>query len=315
MNPEISVLMSVYNGEKYLSEAVDSILSQSFRDFEFIVIDDGSTDRSKRILEKYAAKDPRIRLVSRENRGISKSANEGLALARGEFIARMDADDVSLPGRFVEQVAFLKKNPDYVAVGCGVMVTDCDLRPLGLRWELLDHPTIESELLSGNGGALTQPSTMIRKSALLQIGGYDERLPNAEDLDIFIRLSEIGLLANLESVLLLYRKHPASDNHTRHGTWQATKSLIIRETIERRGAASFTKALFSKPETWTYSTKDIDWYHIALAGGQLRTAWHYALRALAKSPGRLEAIEALCSITQQLAFRTLRTMYGRLKNL
>ena len=99
--PVISVVMSVHNGEKYLREAVESILNQTFRDFEFIIIDDGSTDGSKTILEEYAAKDSRIRLVVPwENRGLTKSLNDGLALARGEFIARMDADDIALPQRF-----------------------------------------------------------------------------------------------------------------------------------------------------------------------------------------------------------------------
>ena len=103
--PKVSVVMSAYNGERYLREAVESILNQTFNDFEFIIIDDGSTNSTGQILSSYAAQDPRIVLIrNRENIGLTKSLNKGLALARGEYIARMDADDVSLPNRFSEQV-------------------------------------------------------------------------------------------------------------------------------------------------------------------------------------------------------------------
>src|ERR1700722_3648940 len=101
--PTVSVVMAVYNGEKYLREAVESGLARGFRDFEFIIIDDGSTDRSLTILEGYAHADLRIRLLSRPNRGLTASLNEGLELARGDFVARMDCDDICLPDRFEKQ--------------------------------------------------------------------------------------------------------------------------------------------------------------------------------------------------------------------
>src|SRR5438067_12011849 len=112
MQPAISVIMSVYNAEAFLEAAVQSVLMQSFSDFEFIIIDDGSTDRSNQILQDYARKDNRVRLISRPNKGLTASLNEGLKLARGEFIARMDADDVAAPDRFKIQVEYLRDHPE-----------------------------------------------------------------------------------------------------------------------------------------------------------------------------------------------------------
>src|ERR1700726_1508117 len=120
--PTISVLMPVYNAERYVAEAVESILSQTFADFEFIIIDDGSKDRSLAILEEYAARDPRIRLVSRPNTGIVKALNQGLALASGELVARMDADDIAMPERLAKQRDYLADHPECVMVGSRVLV-------------------------------------------------------------------------------------------------------------------------------------------------------------------------------------------------
>src|SRR4051812_26679567 len=125
-SPTVSVLMAVYNGEQYLREAVNSILSQTFKDFEFIIIDDGSTDRSPELLASYARADSRVKLISRPNKGLTKSLNEGLHAARGEFVARMDGDDISLPERFERQVSYLREHPEVVLVGSRVEFIDPD---------------------------------------------------------------------------------------------------------------------------------------------------------------------------------------------
>ena len=112
-----TVLMPVYNGEKYIREAMDSILNQTFNDFEFLIVNDGSTDSTKQLIESYP--DPRIRLVNQENRGVAKSLNRGLRLAKGKYIARMDADDISLPDRLAKQIEVLESNPDVdITVSC-----------------------------------------------------------------------------------------------------------------------------------------------------------------------------------------------------
>ncbi|MGH8614897.1 MAG: glycosyltransferase, partial [Gammaproteobacteria bacterium] len=173
-SPVVSVVMSVFNGEKYLEEAIRSILEQSFRDFEFIVIDDGSVDRSIETLQMFAAQDSRIRLVARENRGLTKSLNEGCALARGEFIARMDADDTSWPSRFESQLAYLASRPEIVACGTGVTCIDSQGFSLGPLIVPLEHEDIERSLLTGNGGAICHPSLMVRRHAFIQVAGYDD---------------------------------------------------------------------------------------------------------------------------------------------
>src|SRR6476661_6105481 len=124
MTPPVSVLMPVYNAGRYVAEAVESILGQTYADFEFLIVDDGSTDRSRAILERYAARDPRIRLVSRPNTGYAAALNELLGLARGELVARMDADDVALPERLLRQVNYLRAHPEVVCVGTAVHLID-----------------------------------------------------------------------------------------------------------------------------------------------------------------------------------------------
>ena len=120
--PELSVVMAIYNGREFLREAIDSVLSQTMRDFEFVIVDDGSTDGSHSIVESYS--DPRIRIISQENTGLAQALNNGISESKGEFIARMDQDDICLPERFAVQLEFLKNHHDVVAVGCGAIYMD-----------------------------------------------------------------------------------------------------------------------------------------------------------------------------------------------
>ena len=149
--PVISILMSVYNGEKYLHAAVDSILKQTFKDFEFIIINDGSIDRSREILESY--QDERIVLIHQENKGLTRALNKGLSLAKGEFIARMDADDSCKPERLEKQVAFLRENPGIVLLGSNCFNIDGDGDIIGqidlptggvqIKWNLLFYNCLQ----------------------------------------------------------------------------------------------------------------------------------------------------------------------------
>ena len=187
--PRISVIMSVYNSERFLREAVDSILSQTFRDFEFIIINDGSSDSSLNILKKYAEQDNRILLINQENIGLTKSLNKAIELTNGELIARMDADDISRPERFAQQVAYLDSNPDCVALGCEVMQVDMDGDPICPMDIPLSHEKIEALLLTGNGGAIRHPAVMLRRETLITIGKYRDKFQTAQDLDLFLRFS------------------------------------------------------------------------------------------------------------------------------
>lgn len=202
-DPKVTVLMSVYNGERYLNEAVDSILSQTFTDFEFLIIDDASTDRTPEILRGYD--DPRIRIVTNEeNLGLTKSLNKGLALARGEYIARMDADDISAPERLEKQVSFLERNTDIGVLGTNVQYVDDFGNPLQiLKWPSCDS-LIKWRLCFMN--PLAHPSILIRRKLLTNIGGYNEEITFAQDYDLWGRLSLITQFGNHEEVLLHLRK-------------------------------------------------------------------------------------------------------------
>jgi len=282
--PAVSVHMPVYNAERYVASAVESILRQSLADFEFIVIDDGSIDCSGDILEEYAARDGRIRLVRRENRGITKTRNEALSLARGEFFAVMDADDLALPARFARQVEFLRAHPDCLAVGSRVLLIDAEGAPIREMSEMTEHAEIDALHLAGRGGAITHPASMMRRSALVDIGGYREAFATAEDLDVFLRLAERGTVANLPEVLLHYRQHVASTCHTRRQRVAEDNRAVIADARRRRGLADAPAgngALHVDASRGAHYRK---WAWWALAAGHTATARKHAWRALRSSP-------------------------------
>lgn len=262
-SPAVSVVMTVYNTERYVGDALDSVLAQTFSDFEFVIIDDGSTDRSPGILRAYAARDRRIRLVSRPNTGIVAAANEGIGLSRGRYIARMDSDDVSLPNRFEAQVRYLDAHPECVLLGSRVTVVDPYGSPVFESGQKLTHEEIDAELLgSGGGWAIVQPSAMMRTEAVRKVGGYRGRHNVSEDQDLFLRLAEVGRVANLPEPLLRYRRHYKSVMHTQWRQREEVKESIVRGAYARRG--------LPMPADWKYD----DWKPTPLAE-QLR-AWGWA---------------------------------------
>lgn len=202
--PIISVLMPVYNCALYIKEAVDSILNQTFDDFEFLIIDDGSSDDTIRIIKSYV--DSRIKLIEKvENSGISNSLNLGLSIAKGKYIARMDGDDISLPERFEKQVAFLDSNHDIILCGSWLRVIDSD-RVIKVPE---NHEKIKLALLKGN--CIIHPSVMMRKQFLDEFSVvYNVSKEPAEDYDLWVRLILIGKLYNIQEVLLNYRIHSFS---------------------------------------------------------------------------------------------------------
>src|ERR1019366_81947 len=235
--PTVSAILPVYNGAKYLRESVKSILQQTFTDFELIAVDDGSTDNSLRILNDLARSDNRMRIISRPNTGVSGAANDGIAIARGQFLARMDADDIAMPMRFEKQVSYLRAHPEVVLLGTRVLLIDPYGSPLHEGDQQLEHEAIEKEMLNGVGWAVAQPTSMIPASALKTVGPYRvDRVPS-EDLDLFLRLAEIGRVANLPEALLHYRPHPQIANHTRFEEQNALKRAILTEAHARRGIA------------------------------------------------------------------------------
>lgn len=201
-NPKVTVLMSIYNGERNLHEAIDSILNQTFENFEFLIVNDGSTDATTLILQGYS--DPRIKIITNEkNVGLTRSLNKGLRMARGRYVARMDADDVSLPQRLGRQVEFLDRNEKIGAVGTAVKNIDKNRRFLGKHYVRGDHAILRAYLLINN--IFRHPTLMIRRDLVEEIGGYDESLFFGQDYDLLWRLGRVTELANLPDALLLYR--------------------------------------------------------------------------------------------------------------
>ncbi len=232
--PLVSVALAVYNAAKYLPAAIDSILSQTFPDFELIVINDGSTDKSLKILQRYAVQDPRIRLFSRENRGIARTRNEMTQLAQGEFITVMDADDLMLPDRLANQVAFLQKHPHVVCVGGAHEFIDEAGRVLFRKEDPENDAEIQQLALKGHT-PINHPSAMIRRAALIQVGGYPEYMSTVGDLDLFLRLGEVGQLANLKVTVLKYRQHASSISERKQLAQIDDKREACERAWQRRG--------------------------------------------------------------------------------
>ena len=202
--PQVSVLMPVYNGETFLGQAIESILQQTFDDFEFIVINDGSTDRSAEVVQLYD--DPRIRYFENErNIGLTRSLNRGLSLVRAPYLARMDADDTSLPQRLAKQVNFLDMHHEVGVVGSAVQIID-EHGNISRKWE----PPETHEVLRWCLCLFTpiaHPTVMMRQDIVKQVGNYCTDMVTAQDHDLWRRLSLLTRLANLPDVLLHLRQH------------------------------------------------------------------------------------------------------------
>jgi len=188
MSSKVSVVMAVYNEAEYISTAIESILEQTFEDFEFLIIDDGSSDRTPEIIKHYTERDNRIRhFVNKTNKGLSASLNRGIETANGEYIARMDADDRSRPERFKRQVEFLETNLDVHVVGCDVRVIGVNGEYFGDREFPQDGR--DPDTLQQEGPQVAHPSVMIRRTSVQAVNGYRTAFRYAQDLDLWIRMS------------------------------------------------------------------------------------------------------------------------------
>lgn len=283
--PLVSVILPVHNCRRYLAAAVASIVRQTERDFELIIVDDGSTDGSAAVIDRAAAADARIRVVRRPNTGIVSALNDGLALATGEFVARMDGDDLAEPSRFAVQTAFLRTHRDCVAVGSAVWFID----PAGAVLDRYNppgaHAAIEDELLRGNGGAIIHPALMMRRSALMVIRGYRRKYDRAEDLDLFLRLAQHGKLANLPAPLLRYRLHAASTNFVHRAQQRDLSTRLIIRARRARGLSPLPPEGISQgPADLTPAARHRGWVITSLRWGRRRTAIKHALLAVRAEP-------------------------------
>jgi glycosyltransferase involved in cell wall biosynthesis len=229
--PRISVVMAVYNGERFLREAIESILGQTFANFEFLIIDDGSTDRTRKIIRSY--EDPRIRLVVNEtNEGLTRTLNSGLRLARGEFIARQDADDISEPERFEKQIAFMDANTEVALLGTQYRYMD----ETGVSWGTEPLPCSHGELSWALlfGTPFIHSAVMFRRRQVLDsIGEYDQSTSHAQDYQYWNRIALTHRVANLEQCLVRYRCHSGSMTAAPHNSTLRPLDLLRATLIGR----------------------------------------------------------------------------------
>src|SRR4030042_607059 len=229
-NPKVTVVMSVFNGEKYLMKAVNSILKQTYEDFEFLIINDGSSDRTKEILESY--KDHRIKIINNEkNIGLTKSLNKGLNLAKGEYIARQDADDISLPRRLEIQVKFLDKKPDCALVGCAYY----QINENGELGSIIKVLSKDSDIREGlkKQNWFGHGCIMMRKDAVQAVGGYDEKYKFSQDYDLWLRMAEVYKVANIEAPLFCWRSTPSGISKDKEAEQKYYANHAVSEATKR----------------------------------------------------------------------------------
>lgn len=226
--PLVSVIMPVFNSEKYLDEAILSILNQTYSNFEFIIINDGSTDNSLDIIKRFAVQDKRINYISRENRGLVFSLNEGISYSKGKYIVRMDSDDISLPTRIEKQVNLMEKNPHIGVCGTSVESFDNNLNKR-LSLKKTNSSYLKAQLVFSP--CFAHPSVIIRKSLLLDNNiRYDESFKNIEDYDLWAKVSDLADFSNIREVLLRYRVLETSitrtANNDRAQRYQTSKRIF-----------------------------------------------------------------------------------------
>lgn len=232
MPPRVSVVMTVYNGERYLAEAIASVLGQTYADFELIIVDDGSTDGSARIIEEYAERDSRIQFIPlSQNEGKASACNYGIEAAGGHYIAAMDHDDICLPDRLRKQTNYLDAHPRIGVIGGNIQVVDQDLKfrfesklPLEhalIAWGLFFSPSIPGTL------------AMARRDLLMAVGGYRSGHWTVEDTELWSRLIAETRFTNLPDILMLYRRHRGSTTIADKGLWRSAGVALRKLMLER----------------------------------------------------------------------------------
>ncbi len=299
--PMVSVVMVVRNVDRFLAEAIDSILSQTLADFEFVILDFGSTDRSKEIAARYGARDSRIRLHDIPPCGLAEARNAACFLAEGQYIAIQDADDISMPDRLLWEVEFMRKHPDLGLLGGAAEWVDAELRPL---WTF-NFPIEDREIRS----ALTREcpfchtAVLMRRDAFVAVNGYRAAFTTSQDYDLWLRISERFRCANLKQVVVKYRIHPhqASVSRREHQTFSsvaARASAALRrngspDPLDSAGAitpellaslrvspAELQVSLFKDNRDWIVNMFTAKEYPVALqiAAEVLKSDWEYVER-------------------------------------
>jgi glycosyltransferase involved in cell wall biosynthesis len=299
--------MSVYNGRRYVAGAVQSVLNQSFGDFEFILIDDGSTDGSAAVMKRLADADDRIRLVHQSNQGLTASLNRGLRMARGTYIARMDDDDLTHPERFERQVRFLNAHPEVGIVGTRLQFIDAGGRVLG-EWSVPSDPADIAWRLLFNT-CLCHPSIMVRRRLFDTLGGYAEWATTAQDYELFSRAVLETQLANLPDIL--HWKRRCESNITAQRRDEQVRVCC-------RASASLHRILLG-PQADTTLSHFVTWMEvhgteraIAETGCEDMVAVHDYVQALYEAYREQLLNERTCIAARHNAFLKLRHLAGRI---
>lgn len=294
--PAVSVVMSVYNGEAYLKGSIESILNQTYRNFEFIIIDDGSTDKSNEIIKSY--KDSRIRLVEQSNHGLVYSLNKGVALARGSLIARQDDDDISMPTRLEKEVKWMHINGQNGLVGTFFSYIDKNDKPIGVT---ITFPTKDIDIKRSMyyTNPLAHGSTMFKKQAFLDVGGYSQEFYKAEDYDLWRKIAKKWQIGQIPEILYLYRINPKGISQSNQEEQaKLTKRIVeeqyqepipyskeIKSIVEDCRYYKYMGGEFGENICQQYKTAQIDLAVGFLHRKRIRTGLKTAVGAFLISPG------------------------------
>jgi glycosyltransferase involved in cell wall biosynthesis len=319
-NPEVSVVMSVYNGAPDLAPTIDSILSQQGVDFELIVVNDGSSDQSGQILNEYAQRDSRLRIIHQENAGLTRALIRGCDVARGEFIARQDAGDFSLPGRLKSQVALLREHGDCVLVSCWTEFIGPQgeflytVRGTGAASSPINILSKETEL-GVIDGPTSHPSTMFRTKQYFQCGGYRSEFYCGQDWDLWYRLASLGTFCTLQKTLCICRFTLGSvssswkNEQTRFGQLSKNAMLMREKGISDEPALAEARQLRSSfKRKVTRHDKSAANYFIGkcLLRNRDEAAIGYLISAIKEDPLHLRAWISLLMASVYVTARRLK---------
>jgi glycosyltransferase involved in cell wall biosynthesis len=241
----ISVLLPVYNGEKFLSESIESILNQTLKNFELVIIDDASSDKTWEIIKRYRKLDRRIVALRNErNLRISASLNKGLDVAKGKYILRMDADDWSYPRRLEKQYRFMEKHTEIGVSGGSIEVCDEKLKVINKRNYPISDKAVRKVIFRYSPFA--HPATIWRKEIMKSAGGYNPNIPLSQDYDLYFRVGKISKFGNLNDVLIKLRTHDDSSSIVR-GKFQEQYTIYsrIKAFLEYQYDMSFADKLYT----------------------------------------------------------------------
>lgn len=226
VQPKVTVLMSVFNGARWLHESIESILGQSFENFEFIIVNDGSQDASLNIIRRYATIDPRIQVIDKLNSGLADSLNVGIESAKGEWIARIDADDIAMPSRLATQLDHATRDERCVVLGSAAVHIDEHGKECGLVTFPVHHEQLCRLMEARCINPIVHSSALIRTATVRAIGGYRKRIRRAQDYDLWLRLSKVGIIKIIDRPLVRLRRHAGQISHDGGGLQQMVDARV-----------------------------------------------------------------------------------------